>query len=277
MARVYPKLDAAARQSLDNKIAVIVVGAEFSQSVLKFILLTEENVAEVVETASFDEALEKLAKRKDVGLAILDLPLPGVEAEKIAILRKRSPVTRVVVVSDSTERTDVLAALEKGAHGYIPKRLGIAEFRNALAMVFDRLIYVPSSISDLQPAQHRSSVNVPPSAITHLPARREHSAGEQLSVQPTLTPRQLHVLELLIQGKSNKEICRGLNLRQGTVKIHVAGIFRALHVSSRTCAAVVGANLLTSTAPALKQHGYVPGARRPQRSHSMLHALRQAS
>ena len=60
----------------------------------------------------------------------------------------------------------------------------------------------------------------------------------------TLTPRQRGVLELLVQGKSNKAIARDLDLGEGTVKVHMAALFRSLGVRTRTAAAVAGGRLL---------------------------------
>ena len=59
-----------------------------------------------------------------------------------------------------------------------------------------------------------------------------------------LTKRQLDVLALIVQGLSNKEIARQLNLGEGTVKVHVAALFRALGVTSRSAAAAEGARRL---------------------------------
>src|SRR5215213_3299788 len=62
--------------------------------------------------------------------------------------------------------------------------------------------------------------------------------------QVSLTPRQHHVLALLVEGKSNKEIARALSLGEGTVKIHIAALFRSLGVTNRAHAAVIGTRLL---------------------------------
>jgi DNA-binding NarL/FixJ family response regulator len=59
----------------------------------------------------------------------------------------------------------------------------------------------------------------------------------------SLTPRQQQVLELLVGGKSNKEIARTLSLGEGTVKIHMAALFRNLGVANRAAAAVAGTRL----------------------------------
>jgi DNA-binding NarL/FixJ family response regulator len=61
-----------------------------------------------------------------------------------------------------------------------------------------------------------------------------------------LTQRQREVLELLLEGKSNKEIARRLNLGEGTVKIHMAALFRTFGVNTRAAAAAAGAQLLRS-------------------------------
>lgn len=66
----------------------------------------------------------------------------------------------------------------------------------------------------------------------------------------SLSPRQVEVLTLLVQGFSNKQIARSLGLAQGTVKIHVAVLFHKLGVTSRTAAAVAGARLVASNQPA---------------------------
>jgi DNA-binding NarL/FixJ family response regulator len=62
-----------------------------------------------------------------------------------------------------------------------------------------------------------------------------------------LTKRQRDVLQVLVQGLSNKEIARALNLGEGTVKVHVAALFRVLGVTSRSAAAATGVRLLQSS------------------------------
>ncbi len=62
--------------------------------------------------------------------------------------------------------------------------------------------------------------------------------------EPVLTPRQRAVLELLVQGKSNRDIAAALDLAENTVKVHMAAVFRALGVSSRVEALLAGKPLL---------------------------------
>jgi DNA-binding NarL/FixJ family response regulator len=63
-----------------------------------------------------------------------------------------------------------------------------------------------------------------------------------------LTPRQQDVLHLIVRGESNKQIARALNLGEGTVKVHVAALFRNLGVNSRAAAAAAGARLISDAA-----------------------------
>jgi DNA-binding NarL/FixJ family response regulator len=94
------------------------------------------------------------------------------------------------------------------------------------------MIFVPPSLSDLQFAEE--------------PEMSLREIGE--APVEGLTPRQRYVLRFLVQGHSNKEIAQSLGLSEGTVKVHMAAVFRRLGVSSRSAAAVTGAKLLASEA-----------------------------
>lgn len=216
-----------------NQIALIADDDEFFRMALSTILTNKLGFAEVVQAASLDEAVEKLSARSDISLALFDLAMPGMESPaNLRAVRDCFDKLRVAVVSSSKNRRDVLSALEAGVHGYVPKGLGVADLARALQLIVGGVIYVPPWITTLPSAGQEHTA--PPRAAATSPR----------SALAILTPRQRGVLALLVEGKSNKAIARDLDLGEGTVKVHMAALFRSLGVSTRTAAAVAGGRLL---------------------------------
>ncbi|WP_343232437.1 response regulator transcription factor [Microvirga terricola] len=191
-------------------------------------LLTRElGFSDVVEVRSLDDAKDHLLERDDVSIAILDLSIPGLKAAMgLRALRASFPETKVAVASTSNSKRSIISALESGVHGYLPKNLNVPELTAALNLILDGGIYVPPSLAD----------------VAQVPETIMGRSG-QYSARSQLTPRQMDVLELLVQGKPNKEIASALNLGNGTVKIHLAAIFRYFGVSNRAAAAIASARL----------------------------------
>jgi DNA-binding NarL/FixJ family response regulator len=114
--------------------------------------------------------------------------------------------------------------------------MGIDQLTHALRTILDGTIYVP-------PLLAQATREGPDGAMSQFSGADRRAAPDILE---KLTPRQRDVLELLVKGKSNKEIARELDLGEGTVKIHLAALFRNLGVRNRATAAVAGAQLLAS-------------------------------
>jgi DNA-binding NarL/FixJ family response regulator len=216
-----------------NQVALIADDDEFFRMALSTILTGKLGFAEVVQTASLDEAVEQLSGRANISLALFDLAMPGMKSPaNLRAVRDCFEKLRVAVVSGSKNRQDILAALEAGVHGYVPKGLGVIELARALQQIVDGVIYVPPSIAIL------------PSAADEQSATAGRMASPSPSTLHSLTPRQRGVLALLVKGQSNKAIARELKLGEGTVKVHMAALFRSLGVKTRTAAAVAGGQLL---------------------------------
>ena len=219
---------------IESRVVIIADDDEFFRLALRSILLNSLRFDQVLETGSLDEALDRLGERTDISLALFDLTMPGVEsAASLGAVRECFPSIRVAVVSGSRRRRDSLLALKGGVHGYVHKDVGAPELARALEKIMEVEIYVPASLADLPALADEG-----PLALTSLNGSRESSRAA------SLTPRQREVLQLLVQGKSNKEIARFLNLGEGTVKIHLASLFRNLGVNNRSAAAVAGLHLL---------------------------------
>jgi DNA-binding NarL/FixJ family response regulator len=171
--------------------------------------------ATVLEAADAARTMELLADQPDVALILLDLSLPDRDGlALLAELRARYPGISVVVLSGFPDRANVVRALDQGALGFIPKSAGREVMTSALNLVFSGGVYIP------------------PEILGHgTPA----AATPQLSPADLgLTERQVDVLTLMMQGKSNKAICRRLELAEPTVKNHVTAILKTLGVSNRT-------------------------------------------
>lgn len=224
-------------------VALIADDDDFFRLAVVAILTRNFGFSEVVETGSLDAAVDQLSTRRGaVTLALFDLAMPGMEGPgSLSAVRECFPAVKVAVVSASTERNKILTALEVGVHGYIPKGIGSAELTRAVGMVLDGQVFVPASLAVLDGAGPRPALEARNPAFDGRPDGRQD--GRQLRI-PDLTPRQRDVLALLVEGRSNKEIARRLQLGEGTVKVHMAALLRSLGVQNRAAAAVVGARLL---------------------------------
>ncbi|WP_140626848.1 response regulator transcription factor [Methylibium rhizosphaerae] len=180
----------------------------------------------LLQAGSMAEALQALQADPDVTLALLDLGLPDSQGlDSLARMHDAAPLVTVVVLSADERRETIIAAIEAGAAGFIPKTAQGSVLDNALRVVLDGGVYVPREALDAPGGQRFAGLL--PAATTPL----------------DLSPRQLDVLRLLIEGKSNKLICRELDLSESTVKTHLGAIFRRLDVNSRTQAVLAAARL----------------------------------
>jgi len=220
-----------------TKVALVADDDPFFRIALSSILKTRLGFGNVIETGSLDDAIEKLAESEGgIDFALFDLSMPGMEsAASLKAVRDFSPDMKTAVVSSSNRRSDIIAALSIGVHGYVPKGLGPDDLTDALRKIMDGTIYVPPILASVEEDEDE----------VRKPAIRTGPAEGDKALLSSLTQRQKDVLELLVQGSSNKEIARKLNLSSGTVKIHIASLFKSLGVKNRAAAAVVGLQLLS--------------------------------
>jgi DNA-binding NarL/FixJ family response regulator len=197
---------------------------------LKQVLRDLDPEIEMLEARDGQQAIDQALMHPDLSLVLLDLTLPRKHGfELLAELRESSPDVPVVVLSASEDRETVMRAINDGAMGFIPKTSRTDVLIAALRLVFTGGVYLPPS-AFAAPAGATTQPRGPAPAT-----RSPREVG--------LTERQAQVLALLVQGKSNKLICRALDLAEGTVKIHVTAILRALNVSNRTEAVVAVSRL----------------------------------
>lgn len=196
---------------------------------LRSVLKEVKDDAIVLEASDCRQAMALVTEHPDIGLILLDLNLPDRDGFSVlADLRERYPAISVVVLSGQQDRSSVVKALDLGALGYIPKSGQREVMLSALQLVFAGGIYIPPEIlAREEPPAAQAGGQLPVS-------ERPHVSPSDLG----LTGRQLDVLALMMQGKSNKAICRVLDLAEPTVKNHVTAILKALKVTNRTEAVI---------------------------------------
>jgi two-component system nitrate/nitrite response regulator NarL len=211
-------------------------------------LLASTNYGPVICVSSIGELRQDSTNDADIALFIISrdaLTKIGHDAAlpELDMLRQQHPNSRVLVLSDTFNLADVLAALRAGANGYLMNTLTSDALVKSLDLVMLGETVLTSefaqAVSDTRPKATEIAVS-----LTELPAllpleevdphwnHLEHAVAHQLS------SRETAILARLIRGDSNKHIARGIGVAEATVKTHVKAILRKIRVKNRTQAAM---------------------------------------
>jgi DNA-binding NarL/FixJ family response regulator len=202
---------------------LVVDDHELVREGLRQVLKGLDEQVEVLQAAHCSQAFELAAQHTDLDLVLLDYHLPDMNGlEALAVFSKDHPELPIVMLSGSVNADIVRQVLARGAAGYIAKASLSSELLQILSQVLDGEIYVPPGLLD---DIDRPRVAAPDSDL----------------VEPTLTARQKDVLQLLLQGRSNKDISQLLHLSEETTKNHVSGVLRAFGVQTRIQAVLAAA------------------------------------
>jgi DNA-binding NarL/FixJ family response regulator len=205
------------------KLLVIEDHALVREGLVQVLRQLEAEV-ELFEAGDCDTGLDIIENQPDLDLVLLDLALPGLDGLGcLPLFRSRHPAVPVVIVSAYDDAHTVNRVFKHGASGFVPKAYGSDKLLGALREVLAGNIYRPEQSISIDIGS-----DLPP-----LPMSNEADPAEF-----GLTERQAEVLSLITRGKSNRDIAVELGLSEGTVKIHITAIFKALGVSSRTQALV---------------------------------------
>lgn len=189
-------------------------------------LLTRRGIRVVAAVGSGDEGLVAAANLSP-DIVLLDMRMPQMDGLNVLRqLRKNDPALRVVMLTTSTNESDLVEALRAGARGYLLKDIEPDELVVALREIqAGKTVVAP----ELAPV------------LARVVQGGDSRSAEDKAANPfaDLTPREYEILTLLAEGQSNKVIARNLGISDGTVKLHVKAILRKLNVSSRITAAVM--------------------------------------
>lgn len=176
--------------------------------------------AQIFEAGDGGRAQALLEQEPGIDMVLLDLGLPGVDGLScLAAIRRRFPAVHVVIVSAHDDAHTVNQAIKSGASGFVPKAYSSDRLIAALREVLAGQVFTPERMMPVNLGME----------LPHAPI-----CGAADPSEFGLTDRQAEVLALMVCGKSNREIAASLGLSEGTVKIHITAIFKALGVSSRT-------------------------------------------
>lgn len=174
----------------------------------------------VVGQAADGYSAVEVAKKLQPDLVVMDIGLPrqdGIAATKE--IKAALPQVRVVMLTSHTTETEVIAALSSGADAYCIKGSDVERLITAISAAQDGATYLDPQIARR--------------VLEHLkPPAPPANIGQ-------LSQRELEVLKLMVDGKSNPEIAAVLYLSPNTVKTHIRGIMNKLAVDDRVQAAVV--------------------------------------
>jgi DNA-binding NarL/FixJ family response regulator len=173
----------------------------------------------IEEASSISAAKDAIAAHSRFDVVLLDLSMPGTTGfDGLLELRSLAPKQPIVVVSALEDPRIIHEAMTCGAAAFISKSIRKSELAKAIEEVMAGAIYLPPSYT-------------PPSAN----GSDQPDLAHRLA---SLTPQQLRVLQMVRQGKLNKQIAYELDVGETTVKAHVSEILRKLNVASRTQAVI---------------------------------------
>lgn len=174
---------------------------------LTTVINRQQGMHVIAQAANGREAVDTfLAECPDVGL--IDLRMPGMDGiEAVIEICQKAVSPRLVILTTYAMEEDIYRAMHAGAQGYVLKSASTGELVECIRAVADGNTWVPPTVG---------------AKLANRVANRE------------LTRREGEVLRLMAGGKSNKEIGVGLNISEGTVKVHMTNILEKLKASGRT-------------------------------------------
>ena len=182
-----------------------------------------EPEAVILQASSYSQMFKLLSTDKKINFVFFDFEMSDFPwQEAIENLKKTSPDISFAIISGSEDNRTIKTILSSGAKGYLPKRLDAKVLNNALRLILDGGTYVPLNLIENHAQEIQNNKN---SGIKNL------------------TYRQSQVLDLIAQGKSNKQIAFDMGVSESTVKLHINALLRSLHVSNRTQAVITAQRL----------------------------------
>ena len=206
---------------MSEPISVLLVDdhALVRQGVRAF-LGTQPDISVVAEASSGEEGV-RLAAEHAPDVALMDLIMPDIDGvEATRRLKSRSPRTKVIVLTSYHDDEHIFPAIRAGALSYVLKEIG------------------PEELADSVRKAARGEAVLHPRVASRVVRELHGARRDTPNAFHELSDRELEVLRLIADGRSNAEIAGRLFVSEKTVKSHVSNILGKLHLADRTQAAV---------------------------------------
>ncbi|UJF33973.1 response regulator transcription factor [Paenibacillus hexagrammi] len=211
---------------MSTKIRIVIAD---DQTLLRDALQTIINLEpdmEVVGVAENGEQATELVRRHQPDLVLMDVRMPqldGIAATKI--IMREFPDTMIVVLTTFAEDEYIVESMAHGAKGFLLKDMPGEKIIQALRDVYQGQLMMPSIIASKLAARISFLTSGPQKPLT---LDRTKLQGI------TFTEREKHIIQLMLDGKSNKEMAKTLYMSEGTVKNYVSIIYHKIGVKDRT-------------------------------------------
>ncbi len=172
------------------------------------------------------DGLEAVAQARKMmpDVILMDISMPkcnGLEATRL--IKREMPHVKIIMLTVSDDDRDLFAAIKDGAEGYLLKNLEPRQFFDMLEGIRQGEVAISGVMA---------------SKILHEFRQPEQSLARPSEEGDELTSREIEVLELVVEGNTNREIAESLSITENTVKIHLRNILEKLHLQNRIQAAV---------------------------------------
>jgi len=181
---------------------------------IRSLLESQEDILVVGEASNGSEALEVISTLLP-DIVLMDISMPktnGLEATRL--IKERFPHVKVLMLTQHDNREYIAPALGAGASGYVLKRSGRREMLNAIRQVHEQGAFLTNKITQ---------------EVLQEYSRPGYNGSK---TEPRLTDRESQVLQLIVEGKSNKEIALALSISPKTVSVHRTNIMSKLDVQN---------------------------------------------
>lgn len=192
---------------------------------------------EVIGAPSVPEGLAVLDRHEDIDLVLIDIHLPETGGfEALPLYGRHHPsVARVLISGQVLDEPTLERAMRAGASGFIPKSLSVAAMVDAIVKVLGGGIFVPPLGEDAAGEPRSDPAGTRPFQV--------EGSSDAEETAHSISVRQLEVLTLLGEGRSNKEIARTLDIAERTVKAHATRVYEVLGAANRTQAVLAAQRL----------------------------------